>query len=43
MNWQEIAVVLIFAGALVFMGTRAYRLIFAKKKAGCDHCELPSK
>jgi len=43
MNWQEVVVLLIFAGALAYVGQRAYRLVFAKNKAGCEKCDLPTK
>ncbi|CAN5615791.1 hypothetical protein BH09BAC4_BH09BAC4_00800 [soil metagenome] len=43
---QELIVLLIFAAALVYLGSRAYRSFFAKKKAGCGKgcgCETDVK
>ncbi|WP_461042695.1 FeoB-associated Cys-rich membrane protein [Spirosoma harenae] len=32
---QELIILLVFAAALVYLGSRAYRSFFSKKQTGC--------
>lgn len=38
---QTAIVIVLIAGALVYLGNKGYRSLLGKKKPGCDKCDKP--